>query len=583
MGRGFLSGIFWGGIVGIVLLFVSGAVLDRQQLSLPQPQASAVEVPGGSEFDQARPETEPVLPSSDGRPASGNAAGVALQADDQDAPPALDTTALEVPVPATTQDAPDTLGDAPGEVSDADEPATAADEAISSAVSDALETPDSPGDAPVAESAAPTATEAEASEDTVPELATTADLAVETDDVAALPTAGETGEAGAQPDNDQTPAVSSQSNAPAALNAPASDDGSPALAASTDADTQVGQAPETPALPQVTTEPSLPPAGTAPAAIPTVELDTSEPAVQETAEDAGQDAGQEPGQAASGTNTENTETAQADTTAEDAGNLPVVRRLGNSQSQADDTAETEATEDVVAEAEPVEQADPPAGPALQVFANSFENTQALPLLTVVLLHEDTTDMSPEVLNSLPANVAFAVDASASNAGDVAAFYRKNDREVVMIPSLPAGAAPQDVEQALSVNFDRIPQAVAVMDVSGSSFQSDRAAVAQVVDVVSDTGHGLITFPRGLNTAHQEAQRAGVPTGLISRNLDSAGDDIERIRRSMDRAAFRARQDEAVILVGTATPMMLSAIIEWFAGNRAAQVVLAPVSAALVSP
>ena len=86
MGRGFLSGIFWGGIVGIVLLGVSSQLLDRQELSLPQPEASAVEVPGGSEFDQARPETDPVLPSTEDRPAGNDVAGVQVPEDTEDTP-----------------------------------------------------------------------------------------------------------------------------------------------------------------------------------------------------------------------------------------------------------------------------------------------------------------------------------------------------------------------------------------------------------------------------------------------------------------------------------------------------------------
>ena len=166
--------------------------------------------------------------------------------------------------------------------------------------------------------------------------------------------------------------------------------------------------------------------------------------------------------------------------------------------------------------------------------------------------------------------------------DLASAYRSAGREIVMIPSLPEGATPQDVEQALSVNFETIPEAVAIMDVSGNSFQSDRDSIQQVVDVVTDSGHGMITFPRGLNTAHQSATRAGVPTGLIFRRLDGGGETRDQIRRTLDRAAFRARQDEAVILVGTTALDTLATIVEWSTGNRAATVTLAPISAALLN-
>ena len=159
-------------------------------------------------------------------------------------------------------------------------------------------------------------------------------------------------------------------------------------------------------------------------------------------------------------------------------------------------------------------------------------------------------------------------------------YRDAGREVVLIPTLPKLATPQDVEQALRVNFETVPEAVAVMDVSGASFQSDREAVNQVVDIVAASGHGLITFPRGLNTAHQKAGGLGVPTGLIFRQLDSDGRNSGQIQRTLDRAAFRARQDEAVILVGSTDPATLIALVEWFLGNRAESVLLAPISAAL---
>ena len=103
-----------------------------------------------------------------------------------------------------------------------------------------------------------------------------------------------------------------------------------------------------------------------------------------------------------------------------------------------------------------------------------------------------------------------------------------------------------------------------------------------MDVVLSTGHGLITFPRGLNTAHQRAQREGVPAGLIFRDIDGDGQSDEQIRRAMDRAAFRARADRPVILVGNATALTVSAIMEWTLGSRAASVTLAPVSAALAA-
>ena len=256
-----------------------------------------------------------------------------------------------------------------------------------------------------------------------------------------------------------------------------------------------------------------------------------------------------------------------------ASSLPGVRRIG-----VDDTEE-DVAEDVTEESTD-DDAQLSDGPALQAFASEFENPEGHPIVSIVLVHQGSTALSPEVLDGLPPHLSFAVDAGMGNAASIARSYREAGREVVMLPSLPEGAAPQDVEQAMQVNLEMIPEAVAIMDLSGSSFQSDRSAVRQVVDVVADTGHGVITFPRGLNAAHQEAQRAGVPTGLIFRKVDDSDETQEQIRRALDRAAFRARQNEGVILVGTTEDNTLAAIVEWALGNRSASVMIAPVSASL---
>ena len=73
---------------------------------------------------------------------------------------------------------------------------------------------------------------------------------------------------------------------------------------------------------------------------------------------------------------------------------------------------------------------------------------------------------------------------------------------------------------------------------------------------------------------------GVPTGLIFRDLDGVEETQEQMRRTMDRAAFRARQNPGVILMGTTSDATMAAIIEWALGNRAESVMIAPVSATL---
>ena len=573
MGRGFLAGAFWGAIVGVALLLVSTQTLDRQQLSFPQPLAGEVRVPGGSEFDQARPEQATVLPEPESRPEAEVVQGV--EAPSAEPAPTLDTTALEVPTPEVSS--PDALGDAPEEVADAPTaPASSGDDRPADETV-ALLTPEAPADAPATETDAPAPSQEPVVVDTTePELGG-GDVAPEETEVAALPETSEDTPLGGETEN--APAIQSDDTAP---NAPAAPEvgsepslpGSPEVAVTGEAPRlpQIGE----PEAPEVASAPEIAEAPEAPAA-PEADSDTGTGSVRvdggesvlkpvTTLED----------------RAENVETDRLPTV-ESSGSLPTVRRLGGAEAETEPEGEAE-TEEVIAESDEAEASDvaEPSGPALLAYSSEFDNPEGRPLLSIVLVHDGQGALSGAELEGLPSYVAFAVEAGAPDAAATADAYRGAGHEVVMIPSLPEGAAPQDVEQALRVNFETVPEAVAVMDVSGSSFQSDRAAVQQVVDVVTATGHGLITFPRGLNTAHQRAERAGVPTGLIFRKLDAGDETTEQIRRTLDRAAFRARQDEAVILVGTTKMSTLAAIVEWSLGNRAASVTIAPVSAALLN-
>jgi polysaccharide deacetylase 2 family uncharacterized protein YibQ len=87
--------------------------------------------------------------------------------------------------------------------------------------------------------------------------------------------------------------------------------------------------------------------------------------------------------------------------------------------------------------------------------------------------------------------------------------------------------------------------------------------------------------RGLNTALRAAAEQGVPTGVIYRNLDGEGQGARVIRRFMDQAAFRARQDGGVVLLGQIRGETISALIQWGAANRASQVALVPISKVLI--
>ncbi len=242
------------------------------------------------------------------------------------------------------------------------------------------------------------------------------------------------------------------------------------------------------------------------------------------------------------------------------------------------TPSTDSSTDVVPAAVPVE----PTGSALNDFRVGYTPEGGRPLVSLILVVDADGAIPLDTLLETPFVTSFAVHAGASNASDVAGGIRNGGAEVLMIPSLPKGATPGDVEQALQANLSVIPNAIAFLDVPEASFQTDRTAVAQIVAAAGATGHGLVTFPRGLNTAQQIAERDGVPAGLVFRDLDGGGQDKSTIRRTLDQAAFRARQEGQVILVARGRDETLSVLNEWALGDRAASVEFAPVSA-LIAP
>ena len=184
--------------------------------------------------------------------------------------------------------------------------------------------------------------------------------------------------------------------------------------------------------------------------------------------------------------------------------------------------------------------------------------------------------------SFPVPLTIALDPSIAGVGARMAAVRAAGPEVAVLTPLPEGAAPADVEVAFQSFFNTIPQAVAVMDLPGAVLQENRPRAVQVVDIVAETGHGLITYDKGLNAALQIASAKDVRALTVFRVFDDGEKDIAAMKRFLDQGAFRAGQVGPVVLVGQARVETLTAIAEWALGTRAASVTLAPVSAVLLS-
>ncbi len=215
-------------------------------------------------------------------------------------------------------------------------------------------------------------------------------------------------------------------------------------------------------------------------------------------------------------------------------------------------------------------------PALDRNKVPFEAPAGAGLISVVLIQGDGNALDLDSVNGLALPVTVAIPSGLPNAAELASTYRKAGHEIVVIPDLPPRPRAQDVEQALPVTLDAIPEAVAVMD---GGFQDSRAATASVVAAVAETGHGLLTWPRGFNTAQKLAVEEGVHSALVFRELEL--DDMGAMSRALAVAALRARQEGGIVIAAPADPLVLQVLQAWSEENRRGDIVLAPLSAILI--
>ncbi|MDT8328106.1 MAG: divergent polysaccharide deacetylase family protein [Roseovarius sp.] len=242
-----------------------------------------------------------------------------------------------------------------------------------------------------------------------------------------------------------------------------------------------------------------------------------------------------------------------------------------------DVPETEAP--ATAEDEPLQD----ASGALVRNAVAFENPEAKPLMAIVLVDDGSSRIGLEALQSFPYPLNFAVAADWPGAQEAAARYREAGFEVLALADLPERSTATDTEVAMQAYLEAVPQAVAVMEGTGTGLQSSRAASAQLVPILKDGGHGLVMFPQGLNTAQKLIVREGVPAATVFRDFDANGQNANVIRRFLDQAAFKAgQQDEGVIMLGRLRADTISALLLWGLQDRAASVALAPISAILLA-
>ena len=251
------------------------------------------------------------------------------------------------------------------------------------------------------------------------------------------------------------------------------------------------------------------------------------------------------------------------------GETPSVIRPGTDETTAEQPQVTEAPQEI----ELAEDA-----PAIQRNRTLFEPPQGAGLIAVVLLHESGNPMTLPTGGSIPVPLTVAIPAAATDAAEAARAYRDAGYEVALIPDLPPRATAKDVEVALPVNLQSIPQAVAIMDNGSGGFQDNRGATESVLATLAETGHGMLTWPKGLNTAQKLAVQEGIPSALVFRQLVAGSSGA--VVRALDQAAFRARQEGGIVMVAEGSGTIVDGLVEWASDTRRTDTALAPLSAVL---
>ncbi|MFD1342514.1 divergent polysaccharide deacetylase family protein [Litorisediminicola beolgyonensis] len=203
-----------------------------------------------------------------------------------------------------------------------------------------------------------------------------------------------------------------------------------------------------------------------------------------------------------------------------------------------------------------------------------------PRLSVVLIDDGSGPLGPSAIDQMPFPVSFAIDPAAPDATERMRGYRAKGFEVLALAAVPEGASAQDAATVLEASVAILPESVAILESPQSSLQSNRAVTEQVAGLLASEGRGLVLLPGGLNTAEALARREGVAAETVFRDFDGDGQDARVQRRFLDQAAFRARQEGAVVMMGRLRADTLSALVLWGLQDRASQVALVPVSTIL---
>jgi polysaccharide deacetylase 2 family uncharacterized protein YibQ len=232
------------------------------------------------------------------------------------------------------------------------------------------------------------------------------------------------------------------------------------------------------------------------------------------------------------------------------------------------------------------EASPDATPTNALADNlvPFTTDDDKPLLSVVLLDVGLEGLDVLTLATFNFPLTFAFDLSLEGASDRARYLRAAGFEVViMTPADLAIVQGEAGQQSFAEFLGNVPESVAVIDNPAGQFQANATLTERVVLAAQSSGHALITYDQGLNSAQRAANQAGVKGVTVFRQLDGDNEPSVVIQRYLDRAAFKAGQDGGVVMFGRTYAETVKGLFSWERSHRARSVTFAPVSAVIMQP
>jgi polysaccharide deacetylase 2 family uncharacterized protein YibQ len=260
--------------------------------------------------------------------------------------------------------------------------------------------------------------------------------------------------------------------------------------------------------------------------------------------------------------------------------------VGKKPSSNLPTITQEAPNEVVEEVTQENIEDAAADNALEFNATDFERDER-PLLGVILLDIGADGLDVDKLKKLNAPITIAILADASDASERALEYNDAGFEVIAMVSddnddaLNKANNAAQVQNALDVTFSNVPHAIGLMDNEQGSLQKNNRMSGEIVNSLKATGHGLVTFAKGLNAIDRVAGAAGVRSAKIERAIDAKGEGKIQMVRYLDRASLDAGRDGSVIILGTTTKETVATIAVWLLSSKGQNLAIAPASAVLL--